>query len=247
MAKKKNTDKATVKDEAATAKAVAEETVTESEENKVDDAAASTAAEDEAATSTAVDEAAASTVAEDEAATSTAVDEAVEAKEISESETDEEETEELSIEEQLEQAQQEAAENMEGWQRAAAELANFKRRQEEQLKLQRDRIKAEVLEGIISTLDDMELAFQNVPEEIDGQLIGWVEGFRLVQRKLDKTLDDQNVMPISTAGEFDPNFHEAVSYEESDGHEEGQIIAEVRKGYQIGSRVLRPALVRVAK
>ena len=161
---------------------------------------------------------------------------------------DEAETEELiTLEEQLEQAQQEAAANLDRWHRAAAELANFKRRQEEQRKLQRDRIKAEVLEGIISALDDMELAFQNMPEELDGQLIGWVEGFRLVQRKLDKTMEDQNVMPIRTDGEFDPNFHEAVSHEESEEHEEGQIIGELRKGYQIGNRVIRPALVRVAK
>jgi molecular chaperone GrpE len=154
---------------------------------------------------------------------------------------------EPDLAEQLELARQEAAENLDGWQRAAAELANFKRRKEEQLKLQRDRIKGEVLEGVISTLDDIDLAFQNVPEEIDGQLVGWVEGFRLVQRKLNKILDDQNVMPIDTEGTFDPNVHEAVSYEENDDHEEGQIIGELRKGYQIGSRVLRPALVRVAK
>lgn len=154
---------------------------------------------------------------------------------------------EPTLEEQLELARQEAAKNLEGWQRAVAELANYKRRQEEQLKLQRDRIKAEVLEGILSSLDDMDLAFQNVPEEIDGQLVGWVEGFRLVQRKLDKVLDDQNVMPVNTGGQFDPNFHEAVSYEESEEHQEGEIIAELRKGYQIGNRVLRPALVRVAR
>jgi molecular chaperone GrpE len=162
-------------------------------------------------------------------------------------ESDEAPAEELSIEQQLEDARQEAAANLDRWQRSVAELANFKRRQEEQRKLQRDRIKGEVLEGVISALDDMELAFQNMPEELDGQLIGWVEGFRLVQRKLDKTMEDQNVMPISTNGEFDPNFHEAVSYEESDEHEEGQIIGELRKGYQIGNRVIRPALVRVAK
>jgi molecular chaperone GrpE len=155
--------------------------------------------------------------------------------------------EEPDLAEQLELTRQEAAENLDRWQRAAAELANFKRRQEEQLKLQRDRIKGEVLEGVISALDDLDLAFQNVPEEVDGQLVGWVEGFRLVQRKLNKVLDDQNVMPINTAGEFDPTVHEAVSYEESDDHDEGQIIGELRKGYQIGSRVLRPALVRVAK
>ncbi len=154
---------------------------------------------------------------------------------------------EVGLEKQLELALEEAAKNLEGWQRAAAELANYKRRQEEQLKLQRDQIKGEVLAGVISALDDMDLAFQNVPAEIDGQLVGWVEGFRLVQRKLNKVLEEQNVMPINTEGDFDPTVHEAVSYEESSDHQEGQIIAELRKGYQVGSRVLRPALVRVAK
>jgi molecular chaperone GrpE len=149
--------------------------------------------------------------------------------------------------EQLEEARQEAAKNLEGWQRAAAELANFKRRQEEQLKLQRDRIKSEVLEGVLTTLDDLDLAFQNLPETLDNQLVGWVEGFRLVQRKLNKVLDDQNVMVIPTDGTFDPNLHQAVSHEESEDHKEGEIIEELRKGYQIGNRVLRPSLVRVAK
>ena len=157
-------------------------------------------------------------------------------------------TEEVpSLEQQLEQARQEAAQNLDGWQRAAAELSNFKRRQEDQLKLQRDMIKADVLQGVISALDDMDLAFQNVPPQLDGQLVGWVEGFRLVQRKLDKILDEQGVSSIGTAGAFDPNLHEAVSHEDSSDHEEGQIIAELRKGYQIGNRVIRPALVRVAK
>jgi molecular chaperone GrpE len=152
-----------------------------------------------------------------------------------------------SLEEQLEQVRQEAARNLENWQRSVAELANFKRRQEEQSKLQRDRIKAETLEGVISALDDLDLAFQNLPEELNGQLLGWVEGFRLVQRKLDKIIDEQNVAVINTQGKFDPNFHEAVSVEESGDHSEGDIIAELRKGYQIGNRVIRPALVRVAK
>lgn len=152
-----------------------------------------------------------------------------------------------TLEQQLEQARQEAVQNLDGWQRSAAELANYKRRQEEQLKLQRDMIKAEVLQGVISALDDMDLAFQNVPSQLDGQLIGWVEGFRLVQRKLDRILDEQRVSAINTSGAFDPNIHEAISHEDSPDHEEGQIIAELRKGYQIGNRVIRPALVRVAK
>ena len=167
---------------------------------------------------------------------------------VEESTDNKEATEEApSLEEQLVLAREEAGRNLENWQRAAAEMANFKRRQEEQMRLQRDRIKGEVLAGLISALDDMDLAFQNVPEEISGQLVGWVEGFRLVQRKLDKILDDQGVALIKTEGEFDPNLHEAVSYEDSDGHQEGQIIEELRKGYRIGQRVLRPALVRVAR
>lgn len=152
-----------------------------------------------------------------------------------------------NLAEQLELARQEAAKNLDGWQRAAAEMANFKRRQEEQAKLQRDMIKAEVLQGVISALDDMDLAFQNLPQELNGQLVGWVEGFRLVQRKLDRVLDEQGVTAINTQGDFNPNLHEAVSHEESQDHQEGQIIGELRKGYQIGNRVIRPALVRVAK
>ena len=77
-------------------------------------------------------------------------------------------------------------------------------------------------------------------------LVG-VEGFRLVQRKLGKILDDQNVMPIDTSGVFDPNFHEAISYEEMAEYDSDHVIAELRKGYQIGNRVIRPALVRVAR
>ena len=56
-----------------------------------------------------------------------------------------------------------------------------------------------------------------------------------------------SVQFIDTRGQFDPNFHEAVSYEDNDDHDTDHIIAELRKGYQIGSRVIRPALVRVAK
>jgi molecular chaperone GrpE len=148
---------------------------------------------------------------------------------------------------QLEEARQEAARNLDNWQRTAAEMANFKRRQEEQLKLQRDMIKADVLQGVIGALDDLDLAFQNLPKQLDGQLLGWVEGFRLVQRKLDRILDDQGVTPVNTQGQFDPNLHEAISHEDSADHSEGEIIAELRKGYQIGSRVIRPALVRVAR
>lgn len=215
-------------------------------EKKEENAAAETAVEEKEAAAQA-DGSESGQVADVEAEAATESQAEVESIEATEADADEAAAEAPTLEEQLAAARQEAAENMDRWQRTAAEFANFKRRQEEQRKLQRDRIKAEVLEGVISALDDMVIAFQHVPDELDGQLVGWVEGFRLVQRKLDKILDDQNVMPISIEGKFDPNLHEAVSYEANDDHEDGDIIEELRRGYQIGNRVIRPALVRVAQ
>lgn len=208
---------------------------TQESEAKVASEEATAATEPEAEQAVAAEEAQTAQPAEDGAQNNTAVA------------IDEVEETRADLEKQLELALEEAAKNLEGWQRAAAEMANYKRRQEEQLKLQRERIKGEVLVGVISALDDMDLAFQNVPNELNGQLVGWVEGFRLVQRKLNKVLEEQNVLPINTEGDFDPTVHEAVSHEDSNDHQEGQIIAELRKGYQVGNRVLRPALVRVAR
>jgi molecular chaperone GrpE len=61
-------------------------------------------------------------------------------------------------------------------------------------------------------------------------------------------LAQEGVTVIETEGRlFDPTLHQAVTHEESEEHEEGQIIGEVQKGYKMGDRVLRPSLVRVAK
>ncbi|MFQ5612477.1 MAG: nucleotide exchange factor GrpE [Anaerolineae bacterium] len=147
----------------------------------------------------------------------------------------------------LEAAQAEAAKNLDGWQRAAAELANYKRRQEEQASRRRADAKASILEQLLPVLDDFDLAFQNVPETLGDQEQNWVDGFQLIGRKLNKLLENQGVQVIDTDGQFDPTLHDAITHEESDDHEEGQIIAEVRKGYRMGDRVLRPAMVRVAK
>ena len=76
----------------------------------------------------------------------------------------------------------------------------------------------------------------------------WSEGVRLIKAKLDTILDSEGVKPIETDGQmFDPIYHEAVTYEEAKDYEEGQIVGEVQRGYMLGERVLRPALVRVAK
>ncbi len=151
------------------------------------------------------------------------------------------------LQKQLEESQAETQKNLEGWQRAAADLANFKRRQSEQSTRLRADITSSIITDVLAALDDLDLAFQHLPEGLNEQEANWVEGFRLVQRKLFKVLETNKVQVVETEGQFDPNIHEAVTYEESDDHESNMIIAELRKGYKIGDRVLRPALVRVAQ
>lgn len=153
----------------------------------------------------------------------------------------------VELEKALAAAREEAAKNLDGWQRAAADLANYKRRQEEQAARQREDITAGILSQLLPILDDYDLAFQNLPAELDEQEQKWIEGFRLIQRKINKVVEEQGVEVIDSSGAFDPKLHEAVTHEESDEHEEGHIIAELRKGYKLGNRVLRPTLVRVAK
>lgn len=151
------------------------------------------------------------------------------------------------LQKQLEESQAETQKNLEGWQRAAADLANFKRRQSEQSTRLRADITSSIITDVLAALDDLDLAFQHLPEGLNEQEANWVEGFRLVQRKLFKVLETNKVQVVETEGQFDPNIHEAVTYEESDDHESNMIIAELRKGYKIGDHVLRPALVRVAQ
>ena len=73
-------------------------------------------------------------------------------------------------------------------------------------------------------------------------------GIEQIYRKLTELLKKRGVTPIETVGKkFDPNFHEAVLHEESDDHQDGEIIEEYRRGYMLGSDLLRASMVRVAK
>ena len=84
---------------------------------------------------------------------------------------------EVSLEEALALAQAEAAKNLEGWQRTAADLANYKRRQEEQAGRRILDMKANIVRDVLPALDDLDLAFQNLPEDLNEQETNWVEGF----------------------------------------------------------------------
>ena len=140
-----------------------------------------------------------------------------------------------------------AAEYLDGWQRARAEFANYKKRIEREQEESRARVVADVLQDFVTILDDLERALRDRPAEAESA--AWASGIDMIQRKLMAVLDAEGVRPvIPAAGEtFDPNVHEAVSHEPSPDHSEGQIIDVIHQGYRIGERVIRPALVRVAK
>ncbi len=155
-------------------------------------------------------------------------------------------SEEESLEEQVKRLQTEAEEYLDGWQRARAEFANFKKRTQLESEHARERIAGEIITHFLGVNDDIERALSRTPETDDFQ--EWTLGIELIHQKLQALFDAEGVELIDAEGErFDPNFHEAVSFEESDDHEEGLIIDTTQPGYKMGERVLRPAMVRVAK
>jgi len=158
-----------------------------------------------------------------------------------------EEVDELTtLRQELEEQEAKAAEYLDGWQRARAEFANYKKRIEKE---QEDIVKfanGVFIARLLPVIDDFERAFQTLPPNLMGMT--WLEGIALIQRKLQMLLEQEGVTAIETEGQmFDPALHQAVTHEESEEHEEGQIIGEVQKGYKMGDKVLRPSLVRVAK
>ncbi|HSB88854.1 MAG TPA: nucleotide exchange factor GrpE [Anaerolineales bacterium] len=140
----------------------------------------------------------------------------------------------------------EADEYLDGWQRARAEFANYKKRVEREQQEGRARAAADILVRFLSVLDDMERAMRDRPTE--GDAAAWADGIDLIYRKLLMLLEAEGVEIIDAQGAtFDPTLHEAVTHESSDDHHEGQVIEVIQQGYRLGERVLRPALVRVAK
>ena len=144
----------------------------------------------------------------------------------------------------LEAATTRADEATYNWQRSAADFANFKRRTDEERSVIGQVGTALLISKMLGVLDDFDRALASVPPDAHE---GWVEGVRLVERKLRTVLEAEGVTPIDALGEpFDPNLHEAVAHEETTAHADNEVIGEVQRGYRLHDRVIRPSLVRVA-
>ena len=151
-----------------------------------------------------------------------------------------------TLQAELQTAKSQADEYLDGWQRARAEFSNYKKRVEREQAEARDRIAGETLMRFLGVLDDLDRALKDRPS--DGDAAAWTEGIELIYRKLSALFIAEGIEAIEAEGTpFDPVLHEALSHEDSQDHVEGQVIEVVRRGYRMGDRVLRPALVRVAK
>lgn len=130
-------------------------------------------------------------------------------------------------------------------QRLAADFANYRKRNEAERVDFVKYAKADLIKKLLDVLDGYDRALETTPADAEGQ--PWLEGLRLVERKLRQLLESEGLQPLDAVGKpFDPYQHEAVAHLESDAPE-GTVISEYQKGYRLHDRVIRPALVTVAK
>jgi molecular chaperone GrpE len=151
-----------------------------------------------------------------------------------------------ALKEELAKAQAEGKTNLEGWQRERAEFSNYKKRIDRENASLNQTITGSVIKKYLVILDDLELALKNKPTSDEGA--AWANGIELIARKLQSILDAEGIELINQNKiQFDPNLHEAISNEDAPDFDCGEVIEVVRQGYKLGDRILRPAMVRVAR
>jgi molecular chaperone GrpE len=149
-----------------------------------------------------------------------------------------------SMDAELQAARDEVQATFARYQRLAADFENFKRRSRQDLADRTQYANEELVRKLLPILDNFKRALDHAPENVDP---GWYEGIKLVARQFEDTLQAQGLSTIAAVGQpFDPAQHEAIAREETDEHEEGTVVEEMRPGYRLHDRVLRPTLVKVA-
>jgi molecular chaperone GrpE len=130
------------------------------------------------------------------------------------------------------------------WLRKGAEFDNYRKRIERERREQGDQAVVELLQELLLVVDDFDRALTVHGDEGGA----YRKGVELIHGKLHDLLRKQGVKAMDVLGaDFDPNVHMAVMHEESPDHREGEVIGELQKGYMLNDRLLRPAMVKVAK
>jgi molecular chaperone GrpE len=130
--------------------------------------------------------------------------------------------------------------------RVTAEFDNYRKRVERERAALASAAAADLIEELLPVIDNLERALDAPVAEASAA--AYRDGVELIHRQMLDLLRKRGVTPIETAGQvFDPNLHQAIAHEESGEHGPGEIIGEVRRGYLVGSRLLRASMVRVAR
>ena len=129
--------------------------------------------------------------------------------------------------------------------RTAADFDNYRKRIERDRRDQADAVVVDALIDLLPIIDDLDRALQ-APSTGDAD--AFRKGVELIHRQMQDLLRKRGVKSIDAVGEtFDPRFHESVMSEASPHHREGEVMQELRRGYVLGERLLRAAMVKVAQ
>jgi molecular chaperone GrpE len=129
--------------------------------------------------------------------------------------------------------------------RLAADFENYKKRARQEQLETIQHASADLIGRVLPVLDDLHNVLDHMPAGVDES---WAKGLELSVRKLEDALGTHGLQPIESVGaRFDPKLHEAVAHEESSEHPEDTVVAELRRGYRVRDRVVRPALVKVSR
>ena len=156
---------------------------------------------------------------------------------------------ELNIEElkkKLEECEKLKSEYLAGWQRARADLLNYKKDEIERIDELIKYADVGIILKILPILDNFEIVEKNLPENLKNDKN--IKGILQIKTQLQDFFKNQGLEEIKTVGErFDPNLHEIVEEVEKKDCQPGTVIEEIQKGYKIQDRLLRPARVKISK
>ena len=149
----------------------------------------------------------------------------------------------------LNEARDELGQTREQVQRAQADLANFRRRTEEEQSAVRQDANRRLIMNLLPVIDELELAINHLGDPGNGEAgSSWVEGVKLIHRKAYGVLEAEGLSRIESVGlQFDPLQHEAVGVVESAEHPSGYVVEALRNGYRLRDRVIQAAQVVVAR
>lgn len=151
-----------------------------------------------------------------------------------------------ALKQELEKHREQSEYHLEQWKRAAANLENYRKRAEKERAELHKSGQVALIAQLLPILDDFERAFQTVPFALSH--FTWTEGLALIDRKLHLLLSQHGLKEIEALGKpFEPALHQALMEEETTAYADGHVMGVLQKGYILHDRVLRPAMVKIAK